>query len=80
MAVSFGELGTYDQAPVLKPGANELGAERIGSGLQCLSIGDPEKSVIAFAERYARTAQLLFNEIMSVEIIGDREREERANG
>jgi hypothetical protein len=60
VAVGFGELGTYDQAPVLKPVANQLCAERIGRGLQGLSIGDPEKSIIVFAEREARPAQLLF--------------------
>ncbi len=71
VTVVVGELGAYYQASVLKPGANQLGAERIGGGLPRRGISHPQEGVVVFAERHPRTAQLLFDEVMSIEVIGD---------
>src|SRR5215813_3039641 len=76
VAVLFGELGTDDEAPVLEPGANQPGAERIGGRLQRLGICDPQEGVVVFAKLNPGTAQLLLDEVMTVEIVGDGERQE----
>src|SRR5260370_577983 len=42
----YPELGADDQGPVIEPGANQLGAEGVGSRLECLGVRHPQKRVI----------------------------------
>src|SRR5215813_9565766 len=46
VAVLFGKLGTDDEAPVLEPGANQPGAQRIGGHLQRLGICAQGRSIV----------------------------------
>src|SRR5271154_3238777 len=71
LAVLFGKLRSHHQGPILQAGANDLGAQSVGGSLQRFRVSYPHKGVISFTKRHPGAAQLLFDEMVSVEVIGD---------
>jgi hypothetical protein len=77
VAVFFGELGAHYQGPILQAGANDAGTERIGGGLQRFRVSHPQKRIVVFAKLHSGAAQLLFDEVVPVEVISDGKGQER---
>src|SRR5262245_6407137 len=73
------ELGSQDKSPVVDPLLNGFAVQTVSSRLEFGRLGDRDKAVIIFDELNALADELSFNEIVAVEISGDREGEKRAH-
>ena len=71
-----GELRSQQQSPVVQALGNHLTGETIGSGLEGRNIVDGEKRIVILAEADLAPVQFLFDEGVTVEIVGGLEREE----
>jgi len=53
---------------------HNVASEPVGGFLQSLGIANANETIVLFGERNVLTTQLLFNEVVAVEIGGDLER------
>src|SRR5271157_131428 len=74
-SLPFGELRSQQQSPVVQTFANHLPGETISSGLEGGDIVDGQKRVVVLAEADRVAGQFLFDEGVTVEIVGGLERE-----
>jgi len=73
------ELRRHNQCPVVDALLDCFTAELVSGFLQKLWIANANKAIIRFGERNILTAQLLFDEVVAVEIGGDLEGQERTH-
>ena len=76
-SLPVGELRSQQQSPVVQALADHLTGETIGSRLQGRDIVDGQKRIVILAEADLVPVQFLFDEGVTVEIVGGLEREER---
>src|SRR6476659_602084 len=76
LALLDGELGPEDQGPIVEPFANDVGAQSVGSGLECSDVVNRQKGIVIFAEADLRTIELPLDEVVAVEVICRLEGEE----
>ena len=72
------ELGPEDQGPIVEPFANDVGAQSVGSGLECSDVVNRQEGIVILAEADLRTIELLLDEVVAVEVICRLEGEEVA--
>src|ERR1700739_1469171 len=71
-----GEFGPEDQGPIVEPFANDVGAQSVGSGLECSDVVNRQEGIVILAEADLRTIELLLDEVVAVEVICRVEGEE----
>ena len=77
-SLPVGEFRSQQQSPVVQARANHLTGETIGSRLQGRDIVDGEKRIVILAEADLVAAQFLFDEGVTVEIVGGLEGKKEA--
>ena len=70
------ELRSQDQRPVVELLLNDLWAKPVGGSLQRRHVVDGQKCVIVFAEGDVGSLKFLFDEGVTIEIIGSMEGQE----
>src|SRR6478736_7340608 len=76
LAFLDGELGPEDQGPIVEPFANDVGAQSVGSGLECSDVVNRQEGIVILAEADLRTIELPLDEVVAVEVICRLEGEE----
>src|SRR4029077_12493124 len=76
LALLDGELGPEDQGPIVEPFANDVGAQSVGSGLECSDVVNRQEGIVILAEADLRTIELPLDEVVAVEVICRLEGEE----
>ena len=69
-ALPVGKLWSQDQRPIVQLLLNDLRAEPIGRSLQCRHVGDRQKRIIVLAEGNLASIELLLDEGVAIEIVG----------
>src|SRR6201984_1050149 len=76
LALLDGEFGPEDQGPIVEPFANDVGAQFVGSGLECSDVVNRQEGIVILAEADLLTIELLLDDVVAVEVICRLEREE----
>src|ERR1700739_1199571 len=76
LALLDGEFGPEDQGPIVEPFANDVGAQFVGSGLECSDVVNRQEGIVILAEADLLTIELLLDEVVAVEVICRLEGEE----
>jgi len=76
LALLDGKLGPEDQGPIVEPFANDVGAQSVGSGLECSDVVNRQEGIVILAEADLRTIELPLDEVVAVEVICRLEGEE----
>ena len=50
LALLDGEFGPEDQGPIIEPFANDVGAQFVGSGLECSDVVNRQEGIVVFAK------------------------------
>jgi hypothetical protein len=66
----LGKLWSQDQRPIVQLLLNDLRAEPIGRSSQCGHVGDRQKRIIVLAEGDLASIELLLDEGVAIEIVG----------
>jgi predicted phage terminase large subunit-like protein len=63
------EFRPEDQGPIVEPFANDVGAQSVGSGLECSDVVNRQKGIVILREADLRTIELLLDEVVAVKVI-----------
>src|ERR1017187_8292218 len=77
--LAFGKLRPQYKRPVLELLADDFGREAIRSSLQCLRVGDGQEGVVVLAEADLLAVELLFDEVVAVQIVSGLKGKERGH-